>query len=96
MPTGTATIDFGDAPVTGSQASVPVTGQTGILAASHVEAFLQGAVVADPNGHSEDEHLIENLRVRCGAIVAGTGFTIYGECELGTTQGKFTVHWVWA
>jgi len=94
---GSATIDFGDAPAKNTQASVVITGQTGILAGSKVEAFMMPVTLAGANGHSEDEHRIENLKftVPVSTIVAGTGFTIQGECTLGTTNGKYTVQWVW-
>ncbi len=89
---GTATIDFGNAPSVNTQAVVAVTGQTGI--GTTAEAWIEGDTVADPNGHSADEHLTENVRFRVGTFTA-SGFTIYGECTLGTTQGQFLVHWVW-
>ena len=94
---GSTTIDFGDAPLKQTQASVVVTGQAGIIAGSLVEAWIMPVALAGANGHSEDEHMIENLKVTVpvSTIVAGTGFTIQGECTLGTTNGKFTVKWVW-
>lgn len=96
MPIGTATLNFGNAPTAQTEATVAVTGQAGITATSAVEAFLMLDTVADPNGHSGDEHYVENLKLRVGSLIAGTGFTIYAECILGTTQGQFTAHWVWA
>ncbi len=70
---GTATIDFGAFPGA-SDASVAVTGQTGITGTSLVEAWLYPSGTAD---HSADEHIVETIRVTAGNIVAGTGFTIY-------------------
>lgn len=70
---GTTTIDFGTFPGK-SDASVVVTGQSGIAAGSLVEAWIRPADTAD---HLHDEHLVETLRVVAGSIVAGTGFTIY-------------------
>ena len=70
---GTTTIDFGAFPG-GSDASVVVTGQTGITGGSLVEAWLYPAATAD---HSADEHVVETIKVVAGNIVAGTGFTIY-------------------
>jgi len=70
---GTTTVDFGAFPGA-SDTSVAVTGQTGILAGSLVEAFLFPVATAD---HTADEHLVETITVRAGNIVAGTGFTIY-------------------
>ena len=72
--TGTATLDFGAFPGA-SDASVAVTGQTGIVAGSLVEAWIRPVATAD---HTADEHRVETLEVVAGNIVAGTGFTIYG------------------
>lgn len=95
--TGSITIDFGNAPAKQTQASVAVTGQAAIVAGSKVEAYMMPVDLAGANGHSEDEHMIENLKftVPVSTIIAATGFTIQGECTLGTTNGKFTVNWVW-
>lgn len=71
---GTATLDFGAFPGT-SDTSVAVTGQTGIVAGSIVQAWIRPAATAD---HTADEHMAETLKVFAGNIVAGTGFTIYG------------------
>lgn len=87
---GTATVDFG---TKSSDTSVVVTGQTGILSNSLARAFISGATTAD---HSEDEHIVEDIRLTCGSIVAGTGFTIYAQCMTGTANGQFTVNWSWA
>lgn len=73
---GTANIDFGVFPGK-SDASVAVTGQTGILSGSLVEAWLIPIATAD---HTADEHLVEEIKIVAGNIVAGTGFTIYGLC----------------
>lgn len=74
MPTGTAVLDFGAFPGA-SDASVVVTGQTFIGAASRVEAWLR---LQDSADHSADEHLVETIKVAAGNIVPGVGFTIYG------------------
>lgn len=90
--TGTGLLDFGPATVPNVlDATLVITGQAGILAASQAEAWVQPIVTVD---HSEDEHIIENITVKCGAIVPGTGFTIYGQCD-SPTYGKFTVQWIW-
>jgi hypothetical protein len=70
---GTATLDFGAFPGS-SDTSLAVTGQPGILANSLVEAWLIPAATAD---HTADEHVVETLDVLAGAVIAGTGFTIY-------------------
>lgn len=105
MATGTAVVDFGVFPGK-SDAFVAVTGQSGILSTSLVEAWLFGST-AD---HSEDEHRIEQLRVFVGNVVAGTGFTIYlthdnqvtprkgdpGEGQGTRVYGQWKVAWAWA
>jgi hypothetical protein len=101
--TGTADLDFGAFPGV-SDASVAVTGQTGIVSGSLVEAWLRPVDTAD---HTADEHLVENLRVKAGNIVAGTGFTIYGVNESyeggnllkgGNTRiyGVWKTAWAWS
>lgn len=71
---GTATLDFGAFPGA-SDASVAVTGQAGIVAGSLVEAWIRPVATAD---HTDTEHMVETLKVFAAAIVAATGFTIYG------------------
>lgn len=97
MPVGSTTIDFGNAPAKETQTTVAVTGQTAILSTSKVEVWMMPVALAGANGHSEDEHMVENLKftVPVSTIIAGTGFTIQGECTLGTTNGKYTIQWVW-
>lgn len=97
---GTAVVDFGAFPGK-SDASVVVTGQTGILSGSLVEAWLRPVDSAD---HSADEHLVETIRIMAGTVVAGTGFTVYA---LNSSQlaeptgqgtrlyGQWNVAWVW-
>lgn len=77
---GTASLDFTAAPGTNSDVSVAVTGQTGIVAGSLVEGWVQLAATAD---HSADEARIEAIKITAGNIVAGTGFTIYGQVLQG-------------
>jgi hypothetical protein len=91
---GTATLDFGAFPGT-PQASIAVTGQTGILSTSLVEAW-----IFPPGGtvdHSEDEHIVENFSVIAAKIVAGTGFTIFGESLPPSINiyGTWKIAWCW-
>jgi hypothetical protein len=83
---GTAVIDFGAWPGS-SHAAVAVTGQTGIVAGSLVEAWIRPADTAD---HRAMEHMVETLRVFAADIVAGVGFTIHGfdASERGGAQGR--------
>ena len=98
---GTAVLDFGAFPGA-SDASVVVTGQTGILSTSVVNAFIRPVATAD---HTADEHLVETLQVRAGNIVVGTGFTIYGfnSNQINDSKGngtrlsgQWTISWTWA
>ena len=97
---GTTTVNFGAFPGA-SDTSVSVTGQTGILSGSLVEAWIFPSATTD---HSADEHIYDTLEVRAGNVIAGTGFTIYAYDENtlcdpkgnGTRlYGLYTVAWVW-
>lgn len=106
---GTATLNFGAFPGK-TDTSVAVTGQTGILTSSLVEAWIRPADTAE---HTADEHMLEAIKVSARDIVAGTGFTIYGiasseiqdvagnktmekQRSLGhRLYGQYTVAWVW-
>lgn len=94
MPgTGTTSINFGTFPGK-TDASVAVTGQTGITAGSLVEAWVFPAATAE---HTADEHWVENIQVVAGNVVAGTGFTIYGlTLDRSRLYGNYNVAWVWA
>lgn len=94
---GTNTVDFGAFP--GQPDTFrDITGQTGILAGSLVEAWVMPVATAD---HSVAEHYVDPPRVIAGEIVAGTGFTIrafasgFGQGEFPTMYGLYTVAWVW-
>lgn len=89
---GTATIDFGSFPGL-SITSTVVSGQAAILSGSRVEAYFMAETTAD---HTVNDHVYGNslIELTCGAIVAGTSFTIFATC-LDLMQGTFTVHWIW-
>jgi hypothetical protein len=72
---GYTEIDFGAFPG-GSDAKVTVTGQTGILATSTLQAWLVAQSTID---HTADEHRVETISVTCGNIVANTSFDIYAQ-----------------
>lgn len=102
---GTTTINFGAFP--GSvEASADVTGQTGLVATSRLDAWVMPIATAD---HSADEHLIEELRVRAVFKVNGT-LTVIGMIEREVIDrvsingqgpqrrrlhGAYSVGWVW-
>jgi hypothetical protein len=92
MATGTAVLDFGAAPGA-AQATVVVTGQAAILTTSFVEAWMR---IQDATAnHTVDDHAFANIRIVAGKIVAGVGFTIYGESPDGVQVGTFNVNFVW-
>ena len=104
MAQGTTTVNFGAFPGA-TDASVTVTGQTGITGTSLVEAWIYPTATAD---HSADEHWVDPPEVYAGNVVAGTGFTIYAvnkkRTEVGPTgkyvdspliYGQWTIGWVW-
>lgn len=88
---GSAVLNFGAG--TGTDlASVVVTGLTGILSNSHVEAWLMYEASTD---NTEDEHLMVPLNLRCGTVVVGVGFTIYATSPW-LLNGTYKVRWVWS
>jgi len=77
-----------------AQAQVAVTGQAAIAAGAFMEAWVHnGDSTAD---HSADEHRSERLQVRCGDLVAGTGFTVHGQIRDGAALGQYKARWAWA
>lgn len=88
--TGTATLDFGSTPG-GNVATTTIAGQAGIVSGSLVEAFIMGDSTAD---HNVAEHELVPMRLRCGNIVAATGFDVTAITDLRLT-GTFSVRWVW-
>ena len=90
---GTAALDFGASPGT-SEASVVVTGQTSIALTSNVRAFILGGSTSTDHTASDHRYAAALVGLTTGAIVAGTGFTIYGRC-LDKMEGDFTINWEW-
>lgn len=89
---GTAVLDFGATPA--ESASVVVTGQTGILAGSHVRAFFMRESTAD-NSIDEHEEAAALCPLSCGTIVPGTGFTICASPIAMLGVGTFNIRWNW-
>jgi hypothetical protein len=90
---GTIEIDFGASPV--NEASVAVTGQTGILASSIAEAVIMGRSTVD-NTVIDHEFAAIAIRLSCSEPSAGVGFTIKAFCLVGHVTGKFSVNWRWS
>ena len=91
---GTVTLDFGAFPGS-NEASVAVTGQTSIGAASKVEAFIMGDDTTSNRTASDHKYFGAFANLSCGTPTAGTGFTVYGR-SVHKMQGQWSVRWVWA
>lgn len=107
---GQVDVDFGAFPGC-SDASVVVTGQSGIGAGSTIQVCIAARATTE---HSADECWLEPVKLGVGNIVAGTGFTVYavnanqinepvgvlrGNTDGGRgtrLYGKFAVNWNWA
>lgn len=86
---GTTTVDFGSRETSVQKV---ITGQTGILAGSLVEAWMFPALTAS---NQPDNHWFDDFTVTAGSVVAGTGFTITVKCNQGVAHGVYNVAWVW-
>ena len=91
---GTTEIDFGAHPGV-NEASVAVTGQTGITTGSHVEAWVVGDDTTTDHTASDHKYFPALASLVCGTPTAGVGFTIYGR-SVHKLTGKFAVHYVWS
>jgi hypothetical protein len=95
--TGSVQINFGASPG-GTDATVAVTGQAGIVATSKCEAWVDATLQAGASpDHNADEHsvLAGTLGVTCQNIVTGTGFTIHVVSNGGAVVGIVDLLWVW-
>lgn len=95
---GTTLLDFGAYPGA-NEVSLAVSGQTGFVSTSAVEAWVFPAATTN---HSADEHRIEEIDVAAVYTTDGT-LTLYGRnMALGSRSrnghnlyGKFNIGWVW-
>lgn len=78
------------------RASTTITGQSGIVSGSSVEAWLR-AQPAGTSDHSQGEHiaLAEDLFIEACNIVAGVGFDIVAKHLKGGCYGAVAIDWVW-
>lgn len=89
---GTFTLDFGAYPGS-NEASVTVTGQTGISTDTPVEAFLM-AEAAGTHTVQDATYAARFISLTCAAPV-GDSFTVYARSE-HKMQGQFAGRYVWA
>lgn len=87
---GSTTIDFGT-PTGSNFVTASISGQSGIDISSSVRAWMMADSTSD---HNEYEHAIAPLRLCCGSIVSGSGFTIFASSDSRLT-GQFKVRWSW-
>ena len=89
---GSTTIDFGTWPGS-NDASVTVTGQTGISPTTLVEAWMM-AEASSTHTLQDATYAARFISLTCSAP-SGTSFTIYARSE-HKMQGQFAVRFVWA
>lgn len=89
---GDAVIDFGAWPGS-NEASVTVTGQTGITASTPVEAWMM-AEASGTHTLQDATYAARFISLTVG-VPAGEAFTIYARSE-HKMQGQFAVRYVWA
>jgi hypothetical protein len=87
-PKGVATLDFGAGNMT---AETVVTGYSEIDADSVVMASMR--IVATPE-HTTDDLLVDPIRLAVKDLVAGNGFTIYGEMDNAKANGTYKINWI--
>ena len=88
---GTATLNFS----TGLTSTlVAVTGQTDIAVGAKVQAFIMADDTSADHTANDHRYIGLFMTLTCGAVVAGTGFTIYGN-SLYELVGQYSVRWMW-
>lgn len=91
-PAGTATVDFRSSPST--TAVVTVSGQAAIKTTSQIALWFMASSSAN-NNPIQHQMAAAMITLIGGAIVAGTGFTIYATSTGGLATGQFVVQWAW-
>jgi hypothetical protein len=89
---GTSTVSFGITET--NESHLVVTGQTGILAGSKVIASIGTTATADYTANDHKYLGAIGVTVTTGAVVAGTGFTIYVRSYQKLT-GDISINWVY-
>jgi hypothetical protein len=84
---GTAQLNFGNG---NKVATVVVTGVSSALTTSRVMAQMRIEATAS---HLVDDLLIDPIRTVVKDLVAGVGFTIYGEMDNAQANGLYKVDW---
>jgi hypothetical protein len=88
--TGTATVDFGTNPGA-TYATIDVTGQSGLSAASFLDAFIQTEATAD---NTAESHTFARQVISCACeYLTATSFRIHCLCQ-ELVWGTFKLRWV--
>lgn len=90
---GVATLNFGAYPGT-NEASVAVTGQSGILSTSTAQAFVKADDTTADHTANDHAYLPMLIGLACNTPTDATGFTIYARSQ-HKLQGTFKVRWIW-
>ena len=92
MADGTVEIDFGSDPAV--EASVLVSsGLSGLTAATHKEAFVQGDSTTTDNDADSHKQFAISAKLSC-EFVSATSMRIYATLMKDLATGKFLLHWV--
>lgn len=90
---GTVTIDFGASPGS-NEATVDVTGETGISSTSKVSIFVMGSDTSVDHTAADHKYLLALASFVAHTVVTGVGFTVGGR-SIHKMQGKWTLRWTW-
>jgi hypothetical protein len=90
MATGTSTIDFGSTPT--DNATILVTGQTGLTTSSHLEAFIQSADTSTDNDAQSHRQFAYSAKLSC-EYVSDTSFYVNADLMIGLAMGTFKLHY---
>jgi hypothetical protein len=85
---GVATLDFGAGSLT---AETVVTGYPEVTANSIVMASVRVVATA---AHTTDDLLVDPIRVAVKDLVAGAGFTLYGQMDNARANGTYEIDWI--
>lgn len=92
--TGSLFIDFGSAPGS-NEASVAVTGQTGISSTSKASAYVMAGDTSSDHTANDHKYFTTLAGLTCGTPTTGVGFTIYCRSTQKLT-GQWAVRYVWS
>lgn len=93
MAVGTATLDFGATPA--EEATLTVSGQAGLVATSHIEAWFQHGDSTADNSVDEHEEAAAVCPLACKWTVDGS-FEIKAMPISALAIGTFKLHYAWS